>query len=319
MAVKFGVMTPQQGLTLAELKGIWQEIERLGFDSVWLVDHFLPYFPDPYNRQLLTTAPVMESWSLLAALSQATKRIRIGPLVTCNSYRSPSLLAKISSTVDVISGGRLNFGIGAGWYAEEHRCYGFPFESFHSRTERLVESVQLVKLMWTRDEASFEGKYYRIENAVNEPKPIQKPRPPIWIGAEGDTMLTIAAQLADVWNFPSDMHFYSAEEYAAKIRKFERACQDCERASNEIVKSWLGIALLDRHKDKLKQKIGQLKPAEVSLDRYLESVVGSPSECAKKLRVYTKLGVSYFVLVFPDLPDLQSARIFAEDVMSTFQ
>jgi alkanesulfonate monooxygenase SsuD/methylene tetrahydromethanopterin reductase-like flavin-dependent oxidoreductase (luciferase family) len=147
MGISFGVMTPQQGFTFQELARIWVEIERLGFDSAWIVDHFYPYFPEPYNRPISRRAPVLECWSTLAALSQVTKRIRLGPLVTCNSYRSPSLLAKISSTVDVISSGRLNFGIGAGWYEEEHRSYGFPFESFGSRAERLVEAIQLIKLM----------------------------------------------------------------------------------------------------------------------------------------------------------------------------
>jgi alkanesulfonate monooxygenase SsuD/methylene tetrahydromethanopterin reductase-like flavin-dependent oxidoreductase (luciferase family) len=219
----------------------------------------------------------------------------------------------------VISGGRLNFGIGAGWYEEEHRSYGFPFESFGSRAERLVEAIQLIKLMWTKGEASFEGKYYRVDKVVSEPKPLQKPHPPIWIGAEGDRMLKIAAQVADVWNFPSDMHFYPPEEYAEKIRKFETACQSCGRSTDEIVKSWLGIVLVDRNRANVAEKVERFRPSEVPFERYMNSVAGTSAECVEKLKLYSRLGVSHFILVFPDLPDLKTAQIFAREVMPAFR
>lgn len=154
---------------------------------------------------------------------------------------------------------------------------------------------------------------------MSEPKPLQKPHPPVWIGAEGDRMLKIAAQVADVWNFPSDMHFYSAEEYGEKIRKFETACQSYRRSTDEIVKSWVGIVLVDRNKANVAEKVNRFRPSEVPLERYMNSVAGTPTECVEKLKLYSGLGVGHFILVFPDLPDLKTAQIFANEVMPAFR
>jgi alkanesulfonate monooxygenase SsuD/methylene tetrahydromethanopterin reductase-like flavin-dependent oxidoreductase (luciferase family) len=164
----------QTALEIAEL------IEDLGYDSIWLYDHF-------HNVPRPAHEAVFECWMTAAALSQATSRIRIGQMVGCNSYRHPSVLAKMTSTFDVISGGRLDWGIGAGWYENEYKGYGFDFPAPKDRIGMLRESVEIVKSMWTEPETTYKGKYYELSRAHCDPKPLQQPHPPIWIPSQGST------------------------------------------------------------------------------------------------------------------------------------
>src|SRR3954453_16059588 len=185
--VKFGVITPQGWrLDLVNIKDpidkyehmtrFAQELERLKYDSVWVYDHFHTV-PTP---ELETN---FECWISTAALARDTSTIRIGQMVTCNNYRPPALLAKMASTVDVLSHGRLDFGIGAGWYEDEYRAYGYPFPDGPERLRMLGEALQIFHAMWKEPSATFEGKNYQVRGAINEPKGVQKPHPPIWIGA----------------------------------------------------------------------------------------------------------------------------------------
>ena len=201
----FGVFVPQgwkmelAGITGAAEK--WSKTveiavlaEELGFDSVWVYDHF-------HNVPVPAHEAVFECWTTIAAISQRTSRIRLGQMVGCNSYRNPGLLAKITSTVDVISGGRLDWGIGAGWYENEYRGYGFEFKKPSDRIGMLRETVEIVKSMWTNAETTYDGKYYRLDRANCDPKPLQK-LPPVWIGGGGEKLtLRVVAQHADVSNF----------------------------------------------------------------------------------------------------------------------
>lgn len=141
--------------------------------------------------------PLLECWTSLSALATITSRLRIGTLVTCNSFRFPSLLAKMASTVDNISGGRLEFGISCGWFKQEHLAYGIRFSSFAIRIQQLREALQIIKKMWTEEISTFDGRYYRLENAINYPKPLQKPHPPIWIGGKNVELLKLAAEIAN--------------------------------------------------------------------------------------------------------------------------
>src|SRR3954464_8309550 len=186
MAVKFGLFLPQGWrLDLVSIKDpiekyesmtrVALEAEKLGFDSVWVYDHFHTV-PTP---ELETT---FECWTSTAALARDTSRIRIGQMVTCNSYRNPALLAKIASTVDVLSHGRLDFGIGAGWYEHEYNAYGYPYPDGPERLRMLGEALQIIHAMWKEDYATFEGQHYQVRGAINEPKGVQKPHIPIWVG-----------------------------------------------------------------------------------------------------------------------------------------
>src|SRR5438874_6983696 len=185
MAVKFGVLVPQgwhidlESIPDPEEKfeamiRVGVEAEKLGFDSIWLYDHFHTV---PYS----TLETNFECWISTAALARATSRVRVGQLVTCNNYRSPSLLAKMASTVDVLSHGRLDFGIGAGWYEEEYQAYGYPFPDAPTRLRMMREAIQIILKMWTEEEAHFEGKYYQVRGAINQPKGVQKPHIPMLI------------------------------------------------------------------------------------------------------------------------------------------
>ena len=180
--IRFGIQTPQEGCTYEALATHWREADALGFDSIWIDDHFYPVVRPRAEAQ-------MEAWTLLAALARETTRIRIGILVGCNSYRSPAVVAKMAATVDVLSGGRLIHGMGAGWFESEYRGYGFEFPSVGRRLAQLDEALTVQKLLWSEEEASFGGRFYRLENAVCNPKPVQRPHPPILIGGGGEKTL----------------------------------------------------------------------------------------------------------------------------------
>ncbi len=167
--VRFGIQTPQEGASYAALAEHWREAERLGYDTVWLDDHFYGVVTPPHADQL-------EAWVTLAALARETSRIRFGILVGCNSYRSPALVAKMAASLDVISGGRLEFGLGAGWFEQEYRAYGYDFPPVKQRLEQLAEALEICVRMWRDDRATFAGKHYRVEEAWNRPQPVQKSR-----------------------------------------------------------------------------------------------------------------------------------------------
>src|SRR5437773_2291722 len=173
--------------------------DETGYESVWVVDHFHTV-PTP------TQEVTFECWISLAAMARDTHRVRIGPIVTCNSYRSPALLAKMASTLDVLSHGRLNFGIGAGWYEHEYRAYGYLFPDGPERLRQLREALQVIHAMWEQEEATFEGKYYQVRGAINQPKGVQKPHIPILIGGSGEKVtLKLVAQYGDACNVSGDL------------------------------------------------------------------------------------------------------------------
>src|SRR6266571_1107148 len=175
-----------------------QTADQSGYASVWIPDHFLTVPP--------SQAMVFESWTLAAALARDTKRVRIGQMVTGNSYRNPALQAKMASTVDVLSHGRLTFGIGSGWFEHEYRAYGYDYPDAPTRLRYLREAVQIILKMWTDEEATFEGKYYQVRGAINQPKGVQKPHIPLLIGGSGEKVtLKLVAQYGDACNLTGDL------------------------------------------------------------------------------------------------------------------
>lgn len=190
--LRFGLKLSGQDCSIEQLRSIWHIADEAGFDHVWDFDHLASIGEGGPDR------PIYEGWALQAAMAEATKRVRIGCLVTGNTYRNPALLAKTAVTVDHLSGGRLEFGIGAAWAEIEHQMYGI--EGLDHRVGRLSESLQIIKSLWTEDRTNFDGRYYRMADAIANPKPLQKPYPPIWIGASGATTLRLVARHGDVWN-----------------------------------------------------------------------------------------------------------------------
>jgi len=239
MKVEFGVLAPQGWrLDLKQFKTSREKYvamvnyanwaEGLGYDSVWLYDHFHTV-PVPINDS------TFEAWTSLAAFAKSTSKIRLGTLVTCNSYRNPTHLAKMAATVDCISNGRLEFGIGAGWYKNEYDAYGYEFPRIRTRLSRLEESVKIIKEIWTNDKASVKGRYYSIDGAVCNPKPIQKPHPRIWIGGHSDKVLRTVSRYADGWNFIG-----SAKEFAEKVSLLK---DYCEKTGSNFSKLKLSVHL----------------------------------------------------------------------------
>src|SRR5919109_1777577 len=203
------------------------EAEDAGFDGIFLYDHFHTV-PTPQLES------VFECWTSMAALARDTRTVRLGQMVTCNSYRPPSLLAKMASCVDVMSHGRLILGIGAGWYEHEYVAYGYEYPETPERLRMLRESLQVIKAMWTEEKARFEGRYYRLGGAINEPKPVQEPHPPIWIGGGGEKVtLKLVAQYGDACNIGG----IDPAVYRHKFDVLKAHCEDLGRDYNSIIKS----------------------------------------------------------------------------------
>ena len=285
------------------------ECERLGYHSVWLDDHLM-----------FGESPVLECWTTLSALSTVTTRIRLGTMVSCNSFRNPSLLAKMAATVDVISGGRLELGIGAGVQRGEHVAYGISFPKPSVRISRMKEAVEIIRKMWTEEKASYRGKYYRLREAVCEPKPLQKPHPPITIGGSGEKLtLQVTAQYGDRFDWG---YLSSLELYKHKLDVLKSHCKAVGRDFNEIEKScWpSGQIFIAQNQKELDEKVLQRKPKNVSMKDFEEySFMGTPDECRQKIRPYTDLGVKCFMLFFGDLPSLDGVRLFAEKVVKKME
>jgi F420-dependent oxidoreductase-like protein len=265
---------------------------------------------------MLEKTPILECWTTLSALSTVTERIRLGTMVTCNSFRNPALLAKMAATLDNISNGRLELGIGAGVQKNEHNSYGFPFPSSKARIERLNEALEIIKKLWTEEKASYSGKHYRIRDAVCEPKPVQKPHPPIVIGGGGEKLtLRVTARHADRYDWD---YIPSLEQYKRKLKVLEKHCEAVGRSFDEIEKScWpAGQIFIGEDKKELDGRVPQWVPEGVGLEDFMRTnFVGTPEDCIHQLRQYMNLGVTQFMLFFGDLPDLRGLKVFAEKVV----
>jgi F420-dependent oxidoreductase-like protein len=223
--VRVGIKLSQQLNTIEQQRAVWRLADEGGFDHLWIFDHFNPIGGAPLD------GVIWEGWTLLAAMAEATSRVRIGNMVTGNTYRHPGVLAKIATTVDHLSAGRLEFGIGAGWAEVEHTMLGLDFPGVGERLRRLDEACTVIKKLWTEERADFDGRYYNLTGALANPKPVQRPYPPIWIGGGGEQRtLRIVATHADVWNFAGG----PVETAIHKVEVLERHCADVGRDPAEI-------------------------------------------------------------------------------------
>lgn len=223
LSVRYGLKLSQKA-PIDEYRAVWRIADEAGFDSVWNMDHFAALGGDP-------TGEIFEAWTLLGAMAEATERVRIGCMVTGNTYRHPAVLAKMAVTVDHLSGGRLDFGIGAAWAENEHTMLGLEFGTVGDRMDRLEEACQIIRSLWTEPRTTFHGRHYELTDAVAEPKPVQRPYPPIWIGGRGrQRTLRLTAQYADVWNLPSG----PPSEVADLGRVLDEHCAAVGREPDEI-------------------------------------------------------------------------------------
>lgn len=225
-ALRFGLKVAQMGGSYEEMRDAWLEADRLGFDTAWGHDHLL--------NQNDIALPEDEGWTVLAALLAQSTRIRGGLMVTANTFRHPGLLAKIATTVDRVSNGRVEVGLGAGWFEEEHRQYGLPLPPIGERMQRLEEACRILTALWTEPRATVEGRFYQVREAYHEPKPVQRPHPPLTIGTSGERVgLRIAARYAQTWN----MARATPEEFATKSALLDAHCREIGRDPAEIERS----------------------------------------------------------------------------------
>jgi F420-dependent oxidoreductase-like protein len=319
MAPTFGVFMPQGWkMELSSIDGAeakWQRAvelatlaEELGYDSLWLYDH-VHNVPKPAHEA------VFECWMTAAAISQRTSRIRIGQMVGCNSYRNPALLAKMTSTFDVISGGRLDWGIGAGWYQNEYEAYGYEFPPAKVRIGMLREAVEIVRSMWSEQETTYDGRYYKLVRANCDPKPLQQPRPPILIGGGGEQLtLRVVARLADRSNFGG-----KPDEFAHKTEVLRRHCKDVGRDYDEIEKTWSPEVFVRETEQEVIDAGSQSFWGEPFDSWSAGNLVGTPEQVAEKIRTYMDLGVNSFMPWCSDYPSDQTMRLFAQKVIPEFR
>ena len=223
--LSFGIKTAPHNTTYPAMLEVWQAADALPvFEHAWLFDHFNPLHSDP-------SGPCYEGWTLLSNLAAKTERIRVGLMVTGNTYRHPAVLAHMASTVDIMTNGRLNLGLGAGWNEYEHQSMGIPLYQPGERIRRLGEACELIKLLFTQPVANFEGRYYQLQEARLEPKPVQKPHPPIVVGGSGEQLtLRVVAQHADFWNYVGK----SVEEFSHKVEVLFQHCSDVGRDPDSL-------------------------------------------------------------------------------------
>jgi F420-dependent oxidoreductase-like protein len=317
--VFFGAFIPQGWkMELASIDGaaakwgtaldIALKAEALGYDSIWVYDHF-------HNIPVPAHESVLECWTVMAALSQRTTKARLGQMVGCNSYRHPSLLAKITSTIDVLSGGRLDFGIGAGWYDQEYRSYGYEFPPAKDRLRMLRESVEIIRLMWTESEATYTGTHYHVDHAHCDPKPIQQPHPPILIGGGGEQVtLRVVARLADRSNFGGGL-----EAFKAKCEILKKHCAEVGRDYDEITKTTSGDVCIRETEAELRE-LQTRSPWKQPYEAWAEpNLVGTPEQVAEKVQGLVDAGCRGFIPWNTDYPDTTTLQLFADKVMPNFR
>jgi F420-dependent oxidoreductase-like protein len=300
--IEFGVFSPQAGMQYKAVLDRAMHLEKLGYHSIWLVDHF-------WNRGI-PEADVLECITTMSALCAATARIRVGSLVLCNSFRNPALVAKALATIDNVSNGRLEVGLGAGWMDEEYRAYGYEFPSMGTRLRQLEEGVQILKLMLSQKKSSFEGRYYKVAKAFNNPQPVQKPHPPITIGGSGEKiMLRIVARYADRWNCPAGYR-----SFEQKLGVLKQHCQAVGRDINSINISeqlLVCIGATDAEVE-TRWKISQRLPF------WRTAIKGTPPQIVEQLQERIRKGITFFTVIFGDLNSAQSIDLFAREVMPAF-
>lgn len=269
------------------------------FSSVWVDDHLMPWASWQPND-----TPYLECATTIAYFAAAYPTLNFGASVLCQSYRNPGLLAKMSSNLQLLTGGRFLFGIGAGWAEEEYRAYNFDFPKASVRLAQLEEAIQIVKLLWTESPASFEGTYYRIENAYCEPRP--DPIPPLLIGGGGEKLtLRLVAKHADWWNLPGG----TAANYEHKLDVLRRHCADVGRDYDEIVKTWSAEAIAVAETEEEAHRIAGASPYNN------HQIIGTPAQVAEQLQVFVDLGVEHLIVRVVDFPSTAGIELFMHEVM----
>jgi F420-dependent oxidoreductase-like protein len=307
--IRFGALLRQADNQWSSIAESARICDDLGFHAIHFIDHLLA-IPDP-------TGDILESWTTMTACAALTRRVRVSANVLCNAFRSPALLAKMSATLDVISGGRVELAIGAGWHEPEFHAYGFDFPGPGMRIGQLGEAVRLIKRLWTGERVDFAGRHYRLEGGRCRPRPLQTPRPPIVIGGAGEMkMLRLVAEEADIWNC-------SAANYAQLARKVAVLREHCAAVGRDF--GTLELSLQD---------LVVIAPTDAALRAPLEdarrrlsffgdvdaiATIGTPDRCIDTLQKKVAEGITYFVCLFTDGGQPETVRLFGERVLPAFR
>ncbi len=303
----------QEGLTWDRWFRIADRVEALGLDSLWRSDHFVSLMGHPER-------PALEAWVSITALAERTKRIGFGPLVSPMTFRHPALLARMAAAVDLLSGGRLVLGVGAGWNEPEHDAYGIPLPPLKERMDRLEEGIAVIRALWQGGPVDVPGRYYALRGATLNPRPIQQPGPPLLIGGDGEQrLLRIVAQYADEWN----SHAPGPEAYRAKRARLEEHCRSVGRDPQQIRRSWMGGLMIARDARGLDERarwfkaflpvLADVPAGKVQHELMAKSwVVGTPDEVAAQLRGWSQVGVERVMFQYYDLDDMDGLARLAE-------
>jgi F420-dependent oxidoreductase-like protein len=318
MAVDFGVFVPQGWkMDLVDIEDPFEQYEAMtrvarvaeetgAYDSIWVYDHFHT-IPEP------TMNTVFEAWTTCAGLARDTNDVKIGQMVTCNGYRNPALLAKIASTVDVMSNGRLLCGLGAGWYEHEWRAYGYGFPEVPVRMRMFKEACEIVHRMFTEDGPTFDGEFYRIDGPINEPKGVSKPHPPIWIGGGGEKVtLRLVARWGDASNFGNG----DIETIRHKVEVLKGHCENEGRDFQEITRSTsINVYLLEDGADP--ERATREARGSRSFEQYSREVmIGTAGEIVERLDPMVEAGIDYFITYLPRIAyDPSPVERFAREVI----
>ena len=304
--IRFGIITRLGGATWPDVSSAWQEIERLGFDSAWVNDHLLGSAPSPED------APQLEAWTTLAALATETERVEMGALVTANTFRNPALVAKMATTIDIISDGRFVLGMGAGWTEREHEAYGIGFGTARERAEKLDEALQVITGLWSGEPATFEGKYYTLNEAPLSPAPVRKPHPPILIGGQGKKWIVpLVGRYGDRWNANPPVSVEGFRERVAIIRaECERVGRDpCPDRFSKFFQlltitrvPFVGAAV----------EMGAKWAVGASANGIL---AGTPSEITEKIQAFVDAGANEILIALLEPFDHDDLRTLAEEVV----
>jgi F420-dependent oxidoreductase-like protein len=311
--IRFGVQTAPQQISWAELRETWQEVETLGFDTLWVNDHLLPSVGP-------SDAPNLEGWTMLGAMAALTTRVRIGVMVASNTFRHPAILAKMATTADHISGGRLILGLGTGYFVQEHQVYGIPLFTPSRRASQLDEALQVIRKLWTEEDASFIGTYYQLANAPFAPKPLQKPHPPIMIGGTGENLiLPLVAKYADMWNAGG----FGIEALARKIVILEAHCARIGRDGSNIEKTYLTPLYLRSNPSEVERLLRQVPQVQTLSIEQMRSMIlaGDVAAVQRQVQAYLDVGITHLIIALrrPGFYDREGLRLFAREILPAFR
>ncbi len=307
--IEFGIYLPQVAVSFEHVLDRALECERLGFDALWLYDHF--YSPGQPDK------PSLEAWTLATALLARTSRLRVGQLVLCNNFRHPALLAKMAATLDVISGGRLELGLGSGSVEEEHHQAGIAWGSARERGERLGEALEIITRMFTGAVTTWQGQHYRVRDLPSLPPPVQQPGPPVHIGGAGPKFtLPLVARYADVWNVPT----YALDRIAELSSALDIECERIGRDPASIrrsVEAVLAVAPPDRLDDAL--ALARRRYGWPGFGLEAGGFAGTPARVGDRIAALAEAGFSSFVFFTHDRASTETLELFAGEVMPRFQ